>query len=78
MTPSEVNYYYLKTNVPGAEPARYLSLEEAMSAMSDLVQLYRERGSRMRRHPDGKRTCQHPDGTFVRLWVEDERGDVLS
>jgi hypothetical protein len=78
MTDSDVTYYYLKTNAPSAEPLRYLSLEAAMSAMSDLIQLHRERGFRMRRHPDGKRTLAHPDGTFVRLWVEDGGGDVAS
>jgi hypothetical protein len=78
VTASDVNYYYLKTNAPGAEPLRCLSLEEAMSAMSALIQLQRELGFRLRRHPDGKRTLAHPDGTFVRLWVEDEHGDVVS
>ena len=78
MTVSGVTYYYLKTNAPSAEPLGYLSLEAAMSAMSDLIQIQRERGFRMRRHPDGKRTLAHPDGTFVRLWVEDEGGDVVS
>jgi hypothetical protein len=78
MTDSDVNYYYLRTDAPGAEPRRYLSLDGAMSAMSDIIQFQRERGFNMRRHPDGKRTCQHPDGRIVQLWVEDERGDVVS
>jgi hypothetical protein len=78
MTASVVNYYYLKTNAPGAEPARYPSLEGAMSAMSELIQLQREGGFNMRRDPDGRRTCRHSDGRIVQLWVEDERGDVVS
>jgi hypothetical protein len=78
MSASDVHYYYLKTNARGDVPSRYRSLEDAMSAMSEMIQLHRDRGFRLRRHPDGKRTCQHPDGTFVRLWVEDERGDVVS
>jgi hypothetical protein len=78
MPASDVHYYYLKTNATGDEPLRYLSLEDAMSAMSNMIQLQRERGFRMRRHPDGKRTLAHLDGTFVRLWVEDEHGNVMS
>jgi hypothetical protein len=78
MTASDATCYYLKTNTRGAEPLRYLSLPGAMSAMSALIQLQRERGFYMRRQPDGKRICKHPDGRIVQLWVEDDRGDVVS
>jgi hypothetical protein len=78
MTASDATCYYLNTSAPGAEPLRYLSLVGAMSAMSALIQLQRERGFSMRRQPDGKRICQHPDGRIVQLWVQDDRGDVVS
>jgi hypothetical protein len=78
MPAPDVHCYYLKTNAPGHKPLRYPSLDEAMSAMSDLIQLHRGRGFRLRRHPDGKRTLAHLDGTFVRVWVEDEHANVVS
>jgi hypothetical protein len=78
MTASDATCYYLKKNSRGAEPLRYLSVVGAMSAMSALIQLERERGFNMRRQPDGKRMCQHPDGRIGQLWVEDDRGDVVS
>jgi hypothetical protein len=49
-----------------------------MSAMSALIQLQRERGFSIGRHPDGKRVCQHADGRIVQLWVEDARGGMAS
>jgi hypothetical protein len=74
----EVDYHYLRTNVPRGEPRKYPSLADALAAMKDLIQLQHDRGFTTIRDEAGKHTSRHPDGRTAQFWAEDEHGVVVS
>ena len=78
MTVRDVDYHYLRTNVPKGEPRKYPSLAEALTAIKDLLHLQLDRGYVTIRDADGKHASRHADGRAVQFWAENERGDVVS
>jgi hypothetical protein len=78
MAKQRIDFHYLRASAPGSEPRRYLSLEGALAAMTDLVHLQRSRGFVTTRDTDGKHTSRHPDGRAARFWAENEQGNIVS
>jgi len=78
MAKHKAGYHYLRANVPGSEPRQYLSLEAALAAIEDLLQLQEGRGFITNRESDGKHTSRHPDGRTVQFWAEDGEGIIVS
>jgi hypothetical protein len=77
MSVREVDYYYLRAAVQ-SEPRKFASLEEALTAIKDLIHLQRGRGFITTKDNDGKNTSRHPDGRSVQFWAENARGDIVS
>ena len=77
MSVREVDYYYLRAAAQ-SEPRKYASLEEAITAIKDLIHLQRGRGFITTRDADGKNTSRHPDGRSVQFWAENAHGDIVS
>ena len=69
--------FYLRVAAPGSEPRKYFTLEGAIAAMSELVQLQRERGFVTIVDTDARHSSRHPDGRTVQFWAENERGEVI-
>lgn len=78
MAKDKPDYHYLRANVPGSEPRKYLSLEGALAAIQDLLHLQKGRGFITNREVDGKHTSQHPDGRTVQFWAENGQGNIVS
>jgi len=78
MTVKDVDYHYLRANVVGGEPRKYSSLVEALTALTDLVQLQHDRGFETIRDATGRHSSRHSDGRFVQFWAENHRGEIVS
>jgi hypothetical protein len=78
MAKQRIGFHYLRANVPGSEPRKYLSLDGVLEATADLIQLQIARGFVTTRDTDGKHTSRHPDGRAAQFWAENERGDIVS
>lgn len=73
-----MDFHYLKVAAPGSEPRVYPSLEGALDAIKDLVQLQLVRGFITSRDADGRNTSRHSDGRSVQFWAENGRGEIVS
>jgi hypothetical protein len=78
MAKQAIDFHYLRASVPGSEPRKYATLEGVLAAVTDLVDLQRDRGFVITRDPSGKHTSRHPDGRAAQFWAEDEQGTIVS
>jgi len=78
MAKPKIDFIYLRASAPGSEPRKYATLEGALAALKDLVDLQRGRGFVTTRDADGKHTSRHPDGRAAQFWAETEQGHIVS
>jgi hypothetical protein len=78
MTTRDDKHHYLRTSLRRGESGKYRSETEAMSAMSDLIELQSGRGFKTTREKTGKYMSKHPDGRSLQFWVESQAGEIVS
>jgi hypothetical protein len=72
-----VDYHYLQTTT-SAEPTRYGSLADALSALEALIVLQEGRGFATHKNPSGRYMSKNPDKPTVMFWIENENGELVS
>lgn len=78
MTTRKATVHFLRTNLRRGDSGKYGSASEAMTAMSDLIELQSGRGFKTKREKSGKHMSRHPDGRSLQFWVESQGGEIVS
>lgn len=78
MPKQKLDFHYLRASAPGSEPRKYATLQGALAAITDLIDLQRGRGFVTTRAADGKHNSLHPDGRAAQFWAENEQGNIVS
>jgi hypothetical protein len=60
------------------ERSEYACFEDAVDALSGLLELQTARGYMTERNPSGRHMSKHPDKPPVMFWIENAKGKVVS